>query len=296
VYDSASGTFEITGALTLDAQGDPDAVFIFQTDSTLITASASRVVLINGAQACNVFWQIGSSATLGTNSSFAGNILALTSITATTGATVDGRLLARNGAVTLDSNTITASQCAVAVPVPEPTPEPEPTPVPVPGDEDGPTDGGGGGTSGADTTITAGGGDTGSDAITGGGDGTTGTGSNGTPGGGTPGTTGNNGTPGGGTTTVTTGGGTTTAVTTGGGEATTTTTTTDGGDTTTRGGGGDTGGPNSPNDRSRDPSEGTLPFTGLGVVIPALAGIVMLLLGAALRTRAPGRTSSTSEA
>jgi len=89
------------------------------------------------------------------------------------------------------------------------------------------------------------------------------------------------------------GGGTTTAVTTGGGEATTTT---DGGDTTTRGGGGDTGGPNSPNDRSRDLSEGTLPFTGLGVVIPALAGIFMLLLGAALRTRAPGRTSSTSEA
>jgi hypothetical protein len=127
VYDSASGTFGITGALTLDAQGNPDAVFIFQTDSTLITASASRVVLINGAQACNVFWQIGSSATLGTNSRFAGNILALTSITAKTGATVDGRLLARNGAVTLDTNTITTSECAIAVGVPGP-------------DERGPTD------------------------------------------------------------------------------------------------------------------------------------------------------------
>ncbi|MDQ3769802.1 MAG: ice-binding family protein, partial [Actinomycetota bacterium] len=115
VYRSASGTFGITGPLTLNAQGDPNAVFIFQTESTLITASASRVVLINGAQACNVFWQVGSSATLGTDSDFVGNILALTSITANTGATVDGRLLARNGAVTLDTNTITRSVCATAV-------------------------------------------------------------------------------------------------------------------------------------------------------------------------------------
>ncbi|MCP9490914.1 MAG: ice-binding family protein, partial [Solirubrobacteraceae bacterium MAG38_C4-C5] len=156
VYDSASGTFGITGALTLDAQGDPDAVFIFQTASTLTTASASRVVLINGAQACNVFWQIGSSATLGTNSSFAGNILALTSITATTGATVDGRLLARNGAVTLDSNTITASECAVAVQVPvddDPTGD-DPTTGPGEGDtsDDEPTTGPGEGDTGDDGT------------------------------------------------------------------------------------------------------------------------------------------------
>lgn len=114
IYDSAAGTFGITGTLTLDAQGDPDAVFIFKTASTLITAGASSVSLVNGAQACNVFWQVGSSATLGTTSAFRGNILALTSITVTTGATVEGRVLARNGAVTLDTNTITKATCAVA--------------------------------------------------------------------------------------------------------------------------------------------------------------------------------------
>jgi hypothetical protein len=112
VYDSASGTFEITGTLTLDAQGNPNAIFIFKTASTLVTAAGnSQVNLINGAQACNVFWQVGSSATLGTNTVFRGNILALTSITATTGAVVDGRLLARNGAVTLDTNTVTRTLC-----------------------------------------------------------------------------------------------------------------------------------------------------------------------------------------
>jgi len=114
VYKSTS-SLGITGTLTLDAQGDPNAVFIFQIGSTLITASGSNVNLINGAQACNVFWQVGSSATLGTNSTFTGNILALTSITANTGATVNGRLLARNGAVTLDANTITIALCAVSL-------------------------------------------------------------------------------------------------------------------------------------------------------------------------------------
>ncbi|MFF3439536.1 ice-binding family protein [Streptosporangium sp. NPDC002721] len=114
-YTSALGPFQITGELTLDGRGDPNAVFIFQAASTLITASASTVNLINGAQACNVFWQVGSSATLGTGSSFVGNILALTSITATTGAVVDGRLLARNAAVTLDTNTVTRSLCAAPV-------------------------------------------------------------------------------------------------------------------------------------------------------------------------------------
>ena len=110
-----SPTFQITGQLRLDAQGDPNAVFIFQTGpggSTLITAANSSVLLINGAQACNVFWQVASSATLGTASSFIGNIFALTSISAGTGATVQGRLLARNGAVTLDTNTITRPACA----------------------------------------------------------------------------------------------------------------------------------------------------------------------------------------
>ncbi|MEW2303327.1 ice-binding family protein, partial [Streptomyces sp. NPDC006655] len=109
---TASSTLGLTGTLTLDAQGDPNAVWVFQVGSGLTTASASRVLLINGASPCNVFWKVGSSATLGTNSTFVGNILALTSISATTGATIDGRALARNGAVTLDTNTITRPQCA----------------------------------------------------------------------------------------------------------------------------------------------------------------------------------------
>jgi len=109
-----SSSAQLTGTLTLDAQGDPNAVFIFKIGSTLTTASGSNVNLINGAQSCNVFWQVGSSATLGTTTTFRGNILALTSITANTGATVAGRLLARNGAVTLDSNRVTRAQCAAA--------------------------------------------------------------------------------------------------------------------------------------------------------------------------------------
>ncbi len=115
IYDSADGTFGITGTLTLDAAGDPDAVFIFKSASTLITAANSNVNLINGAQACNVFWQVGSSATLGTNSTLKGNILAMTSITLTTGARVDGRVLARSGAITLDTNTVTPIPCAAFV-------------------------------------------------------------------------------------------------------------------------------------------------------------------------------------
>jgi Ice-binding-like/HD domain len=107
VYDSPAGTFGITGTLTLDAQGDPNAVFIFKAASTLITASASQVNLVNGARASNVFWQVGSSATLGTFSVLRGNVLALASITVTTGTTVDGRMLARTGAVTLDTDVIT---------------------------------------------------------------------------------------------------------------------------------------------------------------------------------------------
>jgi cell division septation protein DedD len=145
VYNSAS-SIGLTGALTLNAGGDPNAVFVFQAGSALTTASGSQVNLINGAQSCNVFWQIGSSATLGTGSSFRGTIIALTSITVTTGTTVDGRVLARNGAVTLDTDTITKPNCAatatttattattttVAVPAPTPTPTPVPKPTPKP--------------------------------------------------------------------------------------------------------------------------------------------------------------------
>ncbi len=113
VYRTGSvASLGLTGNLTLDAQGDPRAVFIFQIESALTTASASSVSLINGAQACNVYWQVGSSATLGTTTRFVGNILALTSISVNNGVTVDGRLLARNGAVTLINDRVTRSQCA----------------------------------------------------------------------------------------------------------------------------------------------------------------------------------------
>jgi hypothetical protein len=112
VYKGAP-SLHLTGTLTLDGQGDENAVFIFQTPaSTLVTASASRVVLIGGAQACNLVWQVGSSATLGTDSFFKGNILALQSITVNHGTTVDGTVLARNAAVTLDDNTISRAPCA----------------------------------------------------------------------------------------------------------------------------------------------------------------------------------------
>lgn len=139
VYSAASGTFGLTGALTLDAQGDSSAVFIFQMATTLTTATASSVVLIGGAQSCNVFWQVGSSATLGGSTSFRGNILALTSITLVTGASVNGRVLARNGAVTLDTNTITRSTCAVATPAPTVAPTVAPTATPVPAPTAAPT-------------------------------------------------------------------------------------------------------------------------------------------------------------
>ena len=99
----------LTGTLTLNFQGNPNAFFLFKIGSTLTTASASSVLLTNTSGTCapNVFWQLGSSATLGTGSSFVGNLLALSSITMTTGGTLNGRALARNGAVTLDTNTLT---------------------------------------------------------------------------------------------------------------------------------------------------------------------------------------------
>lgn len=113
-----SSSAQLTGTLTLDALGDPDAEFVFQIGSTLTTASNSSVVTINGGltPGCDVFWQIGSSATLGTDTTFQGHILALTSITMTTGSSIlHGSALARNGAVTLDDVRITQCVTTVAV-------------------------------------------------------------------------------------------------------------------------------------------------------------------------------------
>ncbi len=109
-FSSSAG---ITGTLTLNDGGDPNAVFIFKMGSTLTTASYSKVVMSSGGKGPNVFWQIGSSATIGTYSTFAGNIIATTSITMTTGATTTGRLLALNGAVTMDDNTAFASAAVI---------------------------------------------------------------------------------------------------------------------------------------------------------------------------------------
>jgi type VI secretion system secreted protein VgrG len=126
VYENT--TLGITGTLTLDAGGEPDAVFVFQSGSTLITAESSAVELIGDADPCNVFWQITSTATLGTDSQFVGSILAMEAITATTGATVEGRLLVRDlGAVTLDTNLITEPDCATLPPGPPPPPPPTTT-------------------------------------------------------------------------------------------------------------------------------------------------------------------------
>jgi hypothetical protein len=109
----AKSPLSLAGNLTLDGAGDPNSVFIFQTDSTLITGSGSTVTLINEAQQCNVFWQVGSS---GTGSTFVGTILALTSITVASGVTVQRRALARNGAVTIDNDTFNTPTCDLSAP------------------------------------------------------------------------------------------------------------------------------------------------------------------------------------
>jgi hypothetical protein len=106
VYSGGALSIDAAGALTL--AGDAASVWVFQASSTLTTGAASQIILTGGASICNVFWLVGSSATLGTGSSFAGTIMAAQSITATTGATISGRLLASAGAVTLDTNTIVA--------------------------------------------------------------------------------------------------------------------------------------------------------------------------------------------
>jgi hypothetical protein len=159
-------TANLSGPLTLNGEGDSNAVFVFQASSTLVTASNSVVQLENGAQACNVFWQVGSSATLNSASSFVGTIMALTSATLDTGATVQGRVLARNGAVTLDANTITTpSTCAVTTPTGTSPTATTPTPTGT-----GSSTGTGGSTGAATGTVTTG-------SSTSSGEGSTGTGS-----------------------------------------------------------------------------------------------------------------------
>jgi hypothetical protein len=120
VYNSASSIgLRTGGTLILDARNNPDAVFVFQAGSAVTTGSGSRILLRNGARSCNVFWQVGSSATLGVNSTFVGTIMAQESITVTTGARVVGRVLARTGAVTLDTNRITRpTSCAASTTTP----------------------------------------------------------------------------------------------------------------------------------------------------------------------------------
>ncbi len=127
VYNAGGATLGLTGTLTLDAQNDPSSVWIFQATSDLVTASSSVVTFINGGQPCNVFWQVTSSATLGSGSTFIGTIMALTDITMGSTVSVNGRALARNGQVTLISDNIRRSTCAA--PQPEETSGPTVTPA-----------------------------------------------------------------------------------------------------------------------------------------------------------------------
>lgn len=122
------GAMQVNGPLVLDGAGNANTVFIFQTDSSLITASGSTVSLINGAQECNVFWQVGSSATLNTGSVFRGNILAQTSIFVRTGVVVHGRALAQTGEVTLQNDTFVNPTCASSFTPPTPVTTPATTP------------------------------------------------------------------------------------------------------------------------------------------------------------------------
>ena len=124
VYNSASSIgLRTGGTLILDAAKDPNAVFVFQAGSTVTTGSGSKILLRNGARSCNVFWQVGSSATIGTNSTFVGTVMAQDSITVTTGARVVGRALARTGAVTLDTNRITRPTPCAASSTSTPSPQ-----------------------------------------------------------------------------------------------------------------------------------------------------------------------------
>jgi hypothetical protein len=149
VYNAGGVTLDLTGTLTLDGQNNPNSVWIFQATSDLVTASTSSVVFINGGSPCNVFWQVTSSATLGSGSSFVGTILAMTSITLDSAVNVQGRALARNGTVTLINDHFVTSTCnaAPAVVVPPtrppftvaPSVAPSATPIATAASSVGPT-------------------------------------------------------------------------------------------------------------------------------------------------------------
>jgi hypothetical protein len=171
----ASTSLGLSGTVTLNGQGNQNSVFIFQVPTTLITSSASHVLVLNGAQACHVYWQVGSSATLGTASDFKGTIMALTSISVQTGATVQGRALARNGQVSLDSNVFSLPACTSTPTSTATTKAPTPRTT-------APTAPGGGSATGAGGAGTGAGGGTGLGAGgVGGGTGTGTSGSIGTP-------------------------------------------------------------------------------------------------------------------
>ena len=107
VYKNSTSVMIAAGNLTLDAQGNANAVFVFQMGSTLTTNSGTHVLLAGSAKATNVFWAVGTSATLGTTSAFKGTILAGSAITMKTGASIEGRLLAQGAAIALDTNAVT---------------------------------------------------------------------------------------------------------------------------------------------------------------------------------------------
>lgn len=108
----SSATLDVSGTVTLDGGGDPNAVFVFESPGTLTVADGSQIVLRGSAQACNVYWRLNSSATLGGNSIFVGTVIADDSVATADGSNVDGRLIARNGAVTLNASSIAVSTCA----------------------------------------------------------------------------------------------------------------------------------------------------------------------------------------
>jgi hypothetical protein len=129
VYCVTAGATNLSGTLTLDAAGNPNASWTFQMGSSLITSPGSTVDVINGGSDCSVQWLVRSSATIDTGTTFVGNILALTTIAMQSGASLVGRALARNGEVTLINNNISFASCAVATPGPGPGPGPGPVPA-----------------------------------------------------------------------------------------------------------------------------------------------------------------------